>query len=80
MFQSIFQGENNSKFNIDNPWFDKSKEKYIEEMNDLEKGIFCWFNQYKFSTKLPPNWYLDPYVNKSYAQENKHWSIIKGNC
>ena len=72
----IFKVKNYKKLNINNNWFDKSKEKYIKKTNDLEKGIFCWFNQYKFLTTLPPNWFLDPYENKSYVSLNRHWSII----
>ena len=71
-----YSNSNRKELIIKSLWFKQSKQKYILLMNNLNKGINCWFNNYKKASQNPPIWFLDPYENKNYAYLNKHWSCM----
>ena len=71
-----FENINTKKINMNSLLLKQSKKKYNLLMNEINKGKNCWFSHYKQVSLNPPNWFLDPYVNKNFSYLNRHWSFM----
>lgn len=73
---------------IEGPFFSKSlknnsinldadtRNNLLEAANYVLSGTFIWFSKHVFDLQTPPDWFLNPFNNKTVVNTRKHWTEL----